>query len=69
MEDADASTQSSGDSPVADEEDINQPISQFKVQCELDIKPNVGDDQAKVALLLNLRMTFDQFYPYRAPKF
>jgi len=68
VDEADASTESSGEAGEAGE-DIDQPISQFKVQCELDIKPNIGGDHAKVALLLNLRITFDQFYPYRAPRF
>jgi hypothetical protein len=37
------------------------------VQCELDIKPNTGFNNAKVGLKVHLRVVFSQFYPYRPP--
>ena len=40
--DADASTDKSNTN--SEQDDINSPISQFQVQCELDIKPNTGFD-------------------------
>ena len=60
---ADVSTSGSGS-----QDDIDSPLSQFMVQIELDLKPNTGMDNAKVGLLAQVRMIFDQFYPYRAPK-
>jgi hypothetical protein len=59
----DVSTSGSGS-----QDDIDSPLSQFMVQIELDLKPNTGMDNAKVGLLAQVRMIFDQFYPYRAPK-
>ena len=59
--DADVSTCESGT-------DIDSPISAFLVQIELDLKPNTGMEMAKVGLLAQVRMIFDQFYPFRAPK-
>lgn len=37
--------------------------------CDLNIKPYTGlEMEAKVGLLAHFRFTFDQFYPYRAPR-
>jgi hypothetical protein len=33
----------------------------------MEIKPNTGFNSAKVGLLVNCRIVFDQFYPFRAP--
>ena len=61
----DVSTSDSG----KNQEDDHDPISQFRAELELDIKPNTGGEDEKVGLLLGVRLTFDQYYPYRAPKF
>jgi len=63
--DADASTNESNGQTQQEEE---EPISSFKVECELEIKPSVGIDLAKIGLITQIRITFDQYYPYRAPK-
>ena len=60
---ADASTNESNG--LAQEDD--EVISQFLVQCELDVKPSVGIDLAKIGLLVQVRITFGQYYPLRAP--
>jgi len=61
VNEVDAVTQSSGKAVEEDE-------SAFFVQCELDLKPNTGFNDAKVGLRVHCRMVFSQFYPFRAPK-
>ena len=61
--DLSVNTESSGAS-IGNED---QPVSQFAVRCLLDIKPAAGMDLNKIGLLLQTELTFDQFYPYRAP--
>jgi hypothetical protein len=62
----DASTSSSGE--LGEEKEENVAIGNFMVQIELDIKPNTGFDEAKIGLLVQCRIQFDQYYPYRAPQ-
>jgi len=52
--DADATTQSSGKS--SEQEEV---LSQFKVQCLLNIVPNTGFDDKKIGLLLHTKVVFD----------
>ncbi len=59
----DASTSGSGNAEEAD-----HLSSGFKCAMELDVKPNIGADDEKVGLLIQVRLTFDQYYPYRAPQ-
>lgn len=33
----------------------------------MDVKPKTGFDMAKVGLLVQCRVLFDQYYPFRAP--
>ena len=64
LKEFDLSTNSSG---KCDEEE-EQPISQFAVQLELDVKPYTGEAMdSKIGLLAQFRLIFDQFYPFKAP--
>lgn len=62
--DPDASTTSSN----GQEDEDDSLISQFQVGCSLNIKPNIGDNLEKIGLLAHIKIIFDQFYPFKAPR-
>ena len=51
------------DSGEKEEEDDH-----FRVQCDINIKPNIGEDEQKIGLAVHVSFLFDQFYPYQPPK-